>query len=178
MARITIDLSKGVFEVEGSEDFVEKRFTEFQPQLASAIQRSNPVLQQPNQEPSVKQPKRTQAKKRTVKAETPNTFKEIDILPTKLASGVMYSKLKQHQERLLWSLALANELSLEGLTNDDIVWLTDRSGSGIPANQINTHFKRARGKGFANQSTLTGKLRITDEGLEYINSLLAEQKAS
>lgn len=177
MARITIDLSKGVFEVEGSEEFVEKRFTEFQPQLATAIQLSNPVLQESSQEPATKQPKRAQTKKRTGKVEIPELFKKIDTLPTKLASGIAYSKLKKHQERLLWSLALAKELDIDGLTNGEVVWLTDKSGTGIPTGQITINYQRNRDKGFANQSTLSGKMRITDEGLEYINSLSAEQKA-
>ncbi len=178
MARITIDLSKGVFEVEGSEEFVEKRFTEFQPQLASAIQRSNPALQELSHEASSKQSKRAQTKKRSNKAETPDIFKKVDILPTKLDSGVAYSKLKTPQDRLAWSLTLANELGFDGLTNNEVAWLTDKLGNGIASKHITVNYQRARDKGLVNQSTLTSKMRITDEGLKYISSLSTEQKAA
>ncbi len=179
MARITIDLSKGVFEIEGSEDFVEKRFTEFQPQLTAAMQQPRLEMQQDSQSPSSKQskPTRTKSKQRAKRTEAPAVFQGLDMIPIKLSGGVMYSKLKYPQDRLIWSLALAKELEIEGLESSDIVWLTDKSGVGIPSSQVTIHYQRARKKGFVNQSTITNKMHITNEGIEHLNSLLSQQEA-
>ncbi len=174
MARITIDLSKGVFEVEGSEEFVEKHFTEFQPQLSIPL-KSGTALTPGITVPPIKQTQKKAVAKRSKKIEVPDALKTID-LPSKLTDGIAYVKLKSPQDKLLWTLALAKELRMDGLVGSDIVWITDTLGSGIANNHVSVHYQRLRDKEFANQSTLTGKMRITDEGLQYLSALPSKQK--
>lgn len=178
MARVTIDLSKGLFEIEGSEEFVEKRFTEFQPQLIDAIKFS-PGLGQGNKDDleelsdEKKTTKKTAPKrpKSAKKVEVSTAFADIDEVPIKLASGLTYGKLKKPQDQFLWTLGLARELNKDGLVADDIIWVTDNLGAGIASNHISVHFQRLRKKGYANQSTQTGKMRIIDDGIDYLNGL-------
>ncbi len=106
--------------------------------------------------------------------EVPEVFKEVDPIPQALTDvPVKYSALKVVGDCFLWVLALAKSLDLDGLTNKEIVWVTDHLGAGIPTNNINSNYTGAQKKGYVNKSTQTGNIRITEDGLSYLKTLTA-----
>lgn len=116
------------------------------------------------------------AKSKTRKTvEVPEVFKEIDPIPQSLEEiPLKYSALKVVSDRFLWVLALAKSLELDGLTNKEIVWVTDHLGAGIPTNNINRNYTSAQKKGYVNKSTQTGNIRITEDGVSYLKELTSE----
>jgi hypothetical protein len=113
----------------------------------------------------------TASKPRKTAAEVPEVFKQVDPIPTNIEGVIDYTKLKQDKDRFLWAIKLGKDLGNDGLSNSEIVWLTDQLGSGIIAKQITSKFDRARSAGHVNRSTQTHRIRITPDGETYLQSL-------
>ena len=113
----------------------------------------------------------TSSKPRRTSNEVPEVFKSIDPIPHNIEGIIGYTKLKQDQDRFLWVLKLAKTLKIDGLTNAEIVWVTDHLGAGIASKQITSKFDRARQSGRVNRSTQTQRIRIAPDGEDYLASL-------
>jgi len=110
------------------------------------------------------------AKKRRSSVTTPEGFQNIDHVSPKIAGLPDYHKLKTKTDKFLWAVYAAKELGIASVTNQDLVWLTDALGDGIPAGQIAGYFRQNQQKGYVNRSMQTGKIRITPPGEEYLKS--------
>lgn len=111
------------------------------------------------------------SKPRKTAVEIPDVFKDIDPIPGTIEGIPPYVKLKSDQDRFLWVIKMAKTLGFEGLSNQEIVWVTDHLGSGIPTKQISSKFNNARAQGRVNRSTTTQKIRITPDGETYLTTL-------
>jgi hypothetical protein len=105
-------------------------------------------------------------------AEVPEVFRDVDPIPTSISGVPDFRKLKGDKDRFLWVMLLAKTLGKDGLSNQDVVWVTDHLGAGVPTNNVNRTFTRARDNGHVNKSTQTNKIRITDDGETYLKGLL------
>lgn len=104
-------------------------------------------------------------------AEIPAAFKDIDPIPNSIDGLPDFMALGLRKDQFLWVLKLAKTLDIDGLTNKEVVWLTDHLGAGIASNNVNSAFTLARKFGHANRSTQTLKIRITPSGEKYLESL-------
>jgi len=105
------------------------------------------------------------------KAEKPAVFAAIDEFPTRLDLFPPYAKMRTDKDKLLWALQFAKENAIKGLVNQDVVWLTDHLGAGVPTGNIAGAFKGAKKGGYANRSTQDQTLRITEEGTAYLKTV-------
>ena len=101
--------------------------------------------------------KSTGSRKPRKTAEVPEAFKEMDTIPNMIDGVGGYHKMAQRKYQFLWVLKLAKDLGLDGLSNQEVVWLTDHLGAGIAANNINSAFTTAQRQGHVNKSTQTQK---------------------
>ena len=76
--------------------------------------------------------------------------------------------MKSNKDKLLWAVKLAKTLGMTGLSVQDIAWLTDHLGNGIPAKQVSAAFNAAHSPGYANRSTLEGTIRVGEDGETYL----------
>jgi hypothetical protein len=120
---------------------------------------------------SSSRPRSVAPRKARKKAEVPEVFQGVDPIPNSLEGLPSYNNLKQRKDQFLWVLKLAKSLGVDGLTNQEIVWVTDHLGSGIAGNNINSAYTTARKAGHANRSTITNKIRITLQGEEALAGL-------
>jgi hypothetical protein len=112
-------------------------------------------------------------RKQTANNSIPDVFSSIDEISNTLEGFLDYHQMKTKTDRFLWAINLAKNLGVNGVTNQDIVWLTDNLGEGIKAADIAGNFKANKRRGFANRSTLENKIRITPSGIKYLASLAA-----
>lgn len=118
---------------------------------------------------------RRSVKSAKTKSEKPTVFAEIDEFPTKLDGFPPYSKMKAQKDKLLWTLQFAKVNSIRGLANRDIAWLTDHLGAGIPSGAITSAFNSAKTPGYANRSTQDQTIRITDDGTDYLRTIVTPE---
>lgn len=120
-------------------------------------------------------PPKASGRKPRKAAEVPDVFKDVDTIPMSIEGAPDYSKLGGDRDRFLWATLLAKNLGKDGLTNKDIIWVTDHLGAGVPTNHVSRVFSRCRAAGYVNRSTRTQKMRITDAGEAYLKGLLKPQ---
>jgi hypothetical protein len=116
--------------------------------------------------------KRTSSIRKPRKGSTtiPDSFREIDeITPTSDEFGD-YHKLKTKTDKFLWAVNLAKMLSIPGVSNQEVVWLTDKLGEGIATQDVAGYFRQNRNAGRVNRSTQDNKIRITPIGEEYLRN--------
>jgi hypothetical protein len=119
----------------------------------------------PSKKPSARKPRKSSV-------ETPEAFKDVDEIPGQMDGYVSYPSLSSNVDRFLWVIQMAKEvLKVEAVSNQDVVWLTDRLGSGIATNNINGVFLSAKKQLRVNRSVQTNKIRITPTGETYLKSL-------
>ncbi|WP_410620574.1 hypothetical protein [Amycolatopsis sp. cmx-8-4] len=115
-------------------------------------------------------PRATAAKKTRITS-VPENFEGVDICGVPMPDIPSYGAIKVKRDRLLWATRLAKELGLEGLSNKEIVWLTDKLGDGIVTNDVNGNFKGLQKLGYINRSTINNLVRITAKGEEYLKAM-------
>jgi hypothetical protein len=115
---------------------------------------------------------RTNGTKKPRATKTPEAFEGVDIFAVPMQGMPPYGSLKLKRDKLLWGAKLAKEMSMTGLDNKQVVWLTDKLGDGIPANDINGHFRGLQKPGYVNRSTIDNVIRITESGEAYLKSLV------
>ncbi len=118
---------------------------------------------------------RSGTKSHRPKAEKPVVFASIDEFPTKFDGFPPYSKMKSGKDRLLWALQFAKTNGINGLVNQDIVWLTDHLGGGVATGHITGVFNAAQKAGYAIRSTQDNTLRITEDGTGYLKKAGASE---
>ncbi|WP_375477544.1 hypothetical protein [uncultured Jatrophihabitans sp.] len=111
-------------------------------------------------------------------AEVPEAFKDVDPIPSSLDGIPDFVRLTGRKDQFLWVLKLAKTLGLDGLTNREVVWITDYLGAGIATNNVNSAFTTARRSNHVNRSTQTGKIRITPQGEQALAALAAPKAES
>jgi hypothetical protein len=117
---------------------------------------------------------RSNAKRpRRASAEVPQPFIGVEISST-IDGYPDYHKIKTKTDRFLWAVNAAKLLGVEALTNQEMVWLTDRLGDGIATNDIAGNYRQNFKRGFVNRSTRDSKIRITPRGIEYLRKLTAD----
>lgn len=114
---------------------------------------------------------RRTAKPQNSKTGKPEAFATIDEFPTRLDGVPAYSEMKSYTDKLLWGLQFARTHQIKGLTNKEVVWLTDHLGAGIPSKQVSAAFNSLKKAGYANRSTQDNTLRLTDDGEARLASL-------
>ncbi|OJU88104.1 hypothetical protein BGO17_03975 [Candidatus Saccharibacteria bacterium 49-20] len=116
--------------------------------------------------------KKTPRKPRRVTITMPESFKDFDDVPATIDGIVEYRYLQAGTDRLLWALYLAkHELNMDGLTNQEIVWLTDHLESAITANNVTGTFTAAKKQNRARRSLQTQKIHITADGEDYVRGM-------
>ena len=109
--------------------------------------------------------------------EKPTVFAAIDEFSVTMDGFPAYNKMKSNKDKLLWAVKFAKTHDIKGLSVQDIAWLTDHLGDGIPARQVSAAFTSARGPGYANRSTLDDTIRIGDDGETYLATVGLPSKA-
>lgn len=104
----------------------------------------------------------------------PEAFAEIDSISPTLDGYIDYHKLKTRKERFLWAVNYAKARGLTGLSNREMVWLTDQLGECIQSQDINANYQLNLKPGYVNRSNQDGRIRITPKGEEHLKSLSAE----
>jgi hypothetical protein len=100
----------------------------------------------------------------------PDAFRDVDNISPTIGGLINYHKLKTKTDRFLWAVYAAKQLGVETVSNQDIVWLTDKLGDGISAGEIAGNFRQNNKVGYVNKSMQTQKIRILPEGEEYLKS--------
>jgi hypothetical protein len=104
---------------------------------------------------------------------TPEVFANADSVSPTSAGLIGYHKLKTKTDKLLWAVHKAKELGVSAVTNQELVWLTDRLGEGIATTDITAYYRQNHKSGYINRSTQDNKIRITPDGEEYLKSKTA-----
>jgi hypothetical protein len=102
------------------------------------------------------------------KATKPEAFAAIDDFPVVMDGFPGYHQMKANRDRLLWVLKFAKDCGIAGLSNQEIAWLTDHLGAGIPSKQITSVFGYAQKPGYATRSTMDRTIRIVPDGEAFL----------
>ncbi|MDA1367236.1 hypothetical protein [Glycomyces algeriensis] len=101
----------------------------------------------------------------------PETFAGIEEIPHEIAGIPAFHSIRLKRDKMLWALRMASEVGVRGLSNADVMWLTDHLGDCIHTRDINGHFQGLRKVGYVNRSASDNTIRITPAGTEYLGSL-------
>jgi hypothetical protein len=115
-------------------------------------------------------PKSTSARRprRTV-IPMPEAFKGIDITPS-VDGYLNYHKVKTKTDKYLWAINAAKLWGVEALTNNEIIWLTDKLGVGLPSQDLGGYYRGNFKPGYVNRNA-EGKLRVTPSGTQHLLNL-------
>lgn len=121
-------------------------------------------------------PRKTRSSSKTSKTrktlETPEVFKALDSIPSQLEGiAPRYAELGSVNDKFLWVLAFAKKNEIDGLNNSEVVWITDHLGAAILTGNVKRHYDAMQKKGYANRSVQTQNMRITEDGIKYLESL-------
>lgn len=105
------------------------------------------------------------------KLEVPAAFAGFETLPSTIEGMPSYQNMKKNYDKLLWALLLAKEQGIGGLSNQEVVWLTDYLGEAIPSNQVSATFDSANKKGYVNRAMSDNSIRITSAGEKYLGAM-------
>ncbi|WP_394612969.1 hypothetical protein JNUCC0626_23720 [Lentzea sp. JNUCC 0626] len=101
----------------------------------------------------------------------PEVFKDVETIESAIDGVVDYHKLTKQIDRFLWAVYAAKLLGVPSVKNQDIVWLTDKLGDGIPTGNIAKNYQHLSKSNYVNKSLQDGSIRITPRGEEYLKSL-------
>jgi hypothetical protein len=111
---------------------------------------------------------------RKVNTEIPASFVDLEFSPV-IDGYPKYHELTVKMDKLLWAVNAANLQGVSGVTNQDMVWLTDNLGDGISGGDIGTHYRNNFKKGFLNRSIRDQSMRITPPGTAHLKSLKGDE---
>jgi hypothetical protein len=103
----------------------------------------------------------------------PAAFANLEVISPTIDGYVNYHDISLKRDRFLWAVNAAKLWGVSAVSNQDLVWLTDQLGDGIPTNDVNGHYVANRKAGYVNRSTQDHKIRILPKGEDYIKSLRA-----
>jgi hypothetical protein len=101
----------------------------------------------------------------------PEAFKHVDTIESTIEGCVSYHKLTKKVDKFLWAVYAAKLLGASSVSNQDIVWLTDRLGDAIPTGNITKNVQHLSKAGYVNRSLQDSGIRVTPKGEEYLKSL-------
>lgn len=101
----------------------------------------------------------------------PEVFKDVETIESTIDGVINYHKLPKQIDKLLWAVYAAKLLGAPTVSNQEIVWLTDRLGDGIPSGNITKNAQHLSKSGYLNRSLQDNGIRITPRGEEYLKSL-------
>lgn len=105
------------------------------------------------------------------KTEKPLSLASIDEVLTTMDGFPNYHQMKTNVDKMLWCLLFAQGAGINRLSNQEITWLTDALGAGIPSKQVSATFDSAQKKGLVNKSTSDNLIRILPAGESYVRNL-------
>jgi hypothetical protein len=116
-------------------------------------------------------PKSTSARRqsRRTSIPTPEAFKDIDIT-TSIDGYINFHRIKTKTDKYLWAINAAKLWGVEALTNNEIIWLTDKLGVGLPSQDLGGYYRGNFKPGYVNRNT-EGKIRVTPAGTQHLLSL-------
>ncbi|MGJ9425033.1 hypothetical protein ACHABX_04200 [Nesterenkonia halotolerans] len=115
--------------------------------------------------------KKSTAKKTTAKGEKPDTLAEIDEFHAVMDGYPPYGKLKSQKDRLLWILVyMRDKHARKTVATNEIAWISNHIGTGVPSSNIAGAFNSAKGAGYATRSTTPGdnSIKVTDAGAQFL----------
>lgn len=118
-------------------------------------------------------PRQGAKKPRKTSTEVPQVFIGKEITST-IDGYPDYHKLKRKTDKFLWAVNAAKMLGIELVSNQDVVWLTDRLGDGIASGDIAANYRQNFKRGYVNRSTQDSRIRILPKGVEYLKALTAD----
>lgn len=112
------------------------------------------------------------------KSVKPESLNDVEAFHTTLDGYPAYSKLKSEKDRLLWVVTyMAERHGRPGVTNQEIVYITDQIGMGISSGNLTGAFNTAKKPGYAFRSQSDKSIRITDDGKAYLAAVGAKPEA-
>lgn len=120
---------------------------------------------------------RTTTRRPRTPAETPSAFKDVETISPKLQGVIDYHKLKTGGDKLLWAVFAARQAGVLSVSNKELVWLTDRLGTGIKSGDIAWCYRANHKAGYLNRSTQDDSIRVTPDGEAYLRSKTVEPKS-
>lgn len=99
----------------------------------------------------------------------PEELSNVDVVPQTSAEFGNFHRLSTRTDKFLWAINIAKEeLGLEAISNQGVVWLTDKLGEGIPATDIAAYFRQNHKAGYVNRSMQDNRIRITPLGQDHL----------
>ena len=123
---------------------------------------------------SSRKPRAAKPKRSTTSSAVPDAFAQIDEIAPVIDGYGNYHRLASTKDRFLWAVNAAKILGVPAVTNQELAWLTDKLGHGIPGASISTYFQRNHKAGYVNRSTQDNKIRIVPQGEEHLRSLVKD----
>lgn len=179
-ARVRIDLTAGVLEAEGSEDFIRELYLDFKTRVA---EQNRPAA--PASEASSKPASGEAGSGRKKKAErrsggtskrdrTPVLVKELDLAPKGNRPGLKdfvkkYAKLRNAMEwNALFVYYLSRELTITPITIDHVYTCYKHIGARVPTVLTQSLWDTARRKGTVDTSSLDD-IKLTTAGENWVD---------
>jgi hypothetical protein len=122
----------------------------------------------------VRSAKKTTTKKTSAMSGKPETLSGIDEFHAIMEGYPPYTKLKVQKDRLLWILVyMRDKHGRKTVATNEIAWISNHIGTGIPNSNIAGAFNSAKGPGYATRSTMAGdnSIKVTDAGAEFLAKL-------
>ncbi len=105
--------------------------------------------------------------------EVPESFKGIDSFSASIDGYIDYHKITKQTDKFLWLINAAKLQGVASVSNQDIVWLSDHLGDGIPTGNISGNYRQNHKAGYVNRSLQDGKIRMMPAGEAYLKTLKA-----
>jgi hypothetical protein len=101
----------------------------------------------------------------------PAGLASIDVFSPVMSGVDPYHRMPTQKDKLLWALHFAQENGVKGITNTEAAWLTNELGDGISSKHLTARFDLLRKTNYANRSTTDRKMRITPDGVTFLQSI-------
>ncbi|MEV6238679.1 hypothetical protein [Lentzea sp. NPDC051838] len=108
---------------------------------------------------------------RKTAAEVPEAFKGIEAIEPVLVGVIDFHKLTKQVEKFVWTVYAAKQWGVSAVSNQEVVWLSDKLGDCIPSGSITKTFQSLHKAGYLNRTLHEHKIRITSKGEEYLKAL-------
>lgn len=118
--------------------------------------------------------KKATTKRATARITKPDTLADIDEFHAVMEGYPPYARLKTQKDRLLWILVyMRDKHGRKTVATNEIAWISDHIGTGIPNSNIAGAFNSAKGPGYATRSTMAGdnSIKVTEGGAEFLATI-------
>jgi len=178
-ARVRIDLSQGVVEAEGSEDFVRSIYDDFKNQVQTG--RSNALQKKAPSAQSTPPSEDTTKKTHKVKASrgVPTIVKDLDLSPKGDTQSLrdfygQYSAKTNFEKNLIFVYWLQEVAGISGITEDHVfTCYRNIPGIKVPTALYQSLIDTSKRKGWLDTAS-TDNLKVTIPGVNYLEHDLAK----